>query len=384
MFFKKQQKFPFACLFTAEDTAYELVTDLGMGPHRERLLIARPHTREGIGGWVLVRALGKAADGRALLQLQSEMALASRLEHPNIARVLGLHETPEALYAVVEYVGGRSLETAISFSMMRQRNYSEAFALYVCAELAAALAHAHARADEAGTPLDIVHRDLCPARIRLDSHGRVKLCEFGLASSRLRNQRATSLWRARGDVFYASPEQLLGGKVDARSDLFCVGLLLLELTTGNHLFAEGKVDAQRVASLLAGLSAGQRQEIATRVKEELPACSEYLAARAATLAPEDVERAAQWLPAPVKVILHKLLCRVPADRYPSAVEMERDLRARLGALDRPYGAAQALEEVLGAHSEAEELRDEVDVAEEGVLPPAVRETPLDEATTEPM
>lgn len=381
MFFKKKPKPPFACLFTDKDTAYELVTDLGVGPHGERLLIARPHTSQGIGGWVLVRALGKTADRKALAQLKQEVALSSRLEHPNIARVFGLHETAEALYAVVEYVDGHSLESVITFSMMRRRSYSEAFALYVGAEVAAALAHAHTRTDEDGAPLGLVHRDLSPVRLRMDTSGQVKLCEFGLASSRLQTQRATPLWREKGDVFFASPEQLLGHPLDARSDLFSLGLVLLELTTGNHLFSDG--DTREVATLVAELSPEQREEVQALVEQRIPDATRYLAARAATFGPGDVEKAVQWLPSSLKVILHRLLCREPADRYGSAADLERELRARLGELGKPYGAKEAIAEVRDANADARERRDAADVAEEGVFPPAVKVKAAWDKTTEP-
>jgi serine/threonine-protein kinase len=383
MFFRKKPKPPFACLFTTEDTAYELVTDLGMGQHGERLLLARPHTKGTIGGWVLVRALGKTMDKKAQRQLEHEVTLASRLDHPNIARISGLHETPEALYAVVEYVDGHSLESVITFSMMRRRNYSEAFALYVSAGIAAALAHAHTRADEKDEPLGIVHRDLSPVRIRMDTSGQVKLCEFGLASSRLQKQRATPMWRAKGDVFFASPEQLLGRPVDARSDLFSLGLVLLELTTGNHLFSEG--DIKELVAMVAELSPELRQEVWTLVQQQKQTSevSEYLAARAASFGPEDVEKAVQWLPSSLKVILHRLLCREPADRYQSAAELEADLRARLHELRKPYGAREAIAEVRDAGADARDMRDAADVAEEGVFPPAVKVRSEDEKTTEP-
>jgi serine/threonine-protein kinase len=381
MFFRKKPKPPFACLFATEDTAYELITDLGMGQHGERLLIARPHTSRGIDGWVLVRALGKTTDRKTLAQLEHEVALASRLEHPNIARVFGVHETTEALYAVVEYVDGHSLESVITFSMMRRRNYSEAFALYVGAEVAAALAHAHMRTDESGDPLGIVHRDLSPIRIRMDSSGQVKLCEFGLASSRLQKRRATSLWRAQGDVFFASPEQLLGRPVDARSDLFSLGLVLLEITTGNHLFSEG--DTKELAAMVANLSPELREEAQAVVQQRIPDAARYLATRAASFGPEDVEKAVQWIPASLKVILHRLLCREPADRYPSATELERDLRAHLREMGRPYGAKEAIEEVRDATADARDMRDAADVAEEGVFPPAVKVRAEWDKTTEP-
>jgi serine/threonine-protein kinase len=302
--------------------------------------------------------------------LEHEAALASRLHHPNIARVHGVHEVQGELYVVTEYVEGCSLDTLLTFALMREQSYSAAFTLYVGAAIASALDHAHTLRDEQGEPLGIVHRDVTTSHVRMDPRGRVKLCDFGLASSRLQQQRATPLWRAGGDVFYASPEQLQGDPVDARSDLFCLGLILLELATGRYLFAESNVGPREVKATLARLSPADRARLCAIVTNELPACSEYVVARAMSLTPGDVESAVQWLPAPLKIILHKLLCRDPADRYQTAGALEDTLRTELAVSAGTYGAPDAMGEVLFAQGAALRSQQPVEITEAmTVLPP---------------
>ncbi len=137
---------------------------------------------------------------------------------------------------VIEYVECRSLETVLSVAALRQRPLSEPFACHVVSEVADALHHAHTRTDEAGRPLGIIHRDISPETIRVGTSGEVKLVDFGVASSLLPGREATTAGVLRGDIAYASPERMRLEKVDHRSDLFSLGLVLLELLTSRHLF----------------------------------------------------------------------------------------------------------------------------------------------------
>ncbi|WP_324291349.1 protein kinase domain-containing protein [Corallococcus sp. bb12-1] len=103
-------------------------------------------------------------------------------------------------------------------------------------EVAAALDCAHTRTDEAGLPLGIVNRDVNPGHIRLGPRGEVRMTDFGVALSRLTGRVATSFPRPQGEVLYVAPEALMGDAVDARADLFSLGLTLLEFVTGRHLY----------------------------------------------------------------------------------------------------------------------------------------------------
>jgi len=361
MFEKNGPLLPGGILFTTGDVAYEFVRHLGQGPHGERVFIARPRHAHILGGWVVVKRLGRLDDRKARKRLEEEVQLASQLTHPNIARVLGLHVHQGNLYAVSEYVEGDSLREAASYPMLCGRFASEAFALYVGAEVAAALHHAHTATDEEGRALAIVHRDLNPERIRLGTRGEVKLTDFGLATSRLAGRVASSLPRVKGEVFFASPEQLLRRRVDHRSDLFALGLVLLELLTGQHLFWLTEVDLRELGTEMAVLSPEAMKLLREAVQEQVELHESeamtmqweaQLALRARDFGPEDVEQAAREVPGPTRAILHRLLRKDPDDRFQTGAELGAALRERLADLGPPYGARQAVEEALLAKAES--------------------------------
>ncbi|KFE60925.1 serine/threonine-protein kinase [Hyalangium minutum] len=349
---------PGVILFSQGELSYEvdlsrpLAQDLAQSRVGERCIPAWERTEKKRLREVLVRTL-PAASGldevqfRMRARLREEARLATFLRHPKIARTFGPYEIQGVLYVVTERVAGASLNTLINQSMMREVVLSPAFCLYVGAEAASALHHAHTCTDETGAPLGIVHRDVNPARIFLGPEGGVLLTDFARARSLLPGRVATTLPRPQGDVFYCSPEALLGEEQDARSDLFSLGLVLLELATWHHVYNLGHL---RPSELEAALPPQVKRRVleasfmATRA--ELPEHAEDCILRAAALTRRDVEEITQRLAEPLRSILRRLLQRQPEERYPSAAAVEADLRAGLEGLGVPYGAQEALEEVL--------------------------------------
>lgn len=381
---------PGGILFTTGDVAYEFVRHLRQGPHGERVFLARPRHQRTVGGWVVVKRLSRLGNGKALKRMEEEVQLASRLTHPNIARVHGLYEYRGNLYAVSEYVEGDSLCEASSYPVMCGRFASEAFALYVGAEVAAALHHAHTATDEEGRALAIVHRDINPERIRLSTSGEVKLTDFGLATSRLAGRVASSLPSVKGEVFFASPEQFLRRPVDHRSDLFALGLVLLELLTGQHLFWLTDVDMRELGTDMAALSADAMELLCEAVQQQVELHESaamtmqweaQLALRARSFGPEDVEQAAREVPESTRAILHRLLRKDPAERFQTGAELEVALRERLAALGHSYGAQDAAEEVLLAKAESRGIVLESGEKSAGVQPNAVPVHHQSESTT---
>jgi len=348
------RKFPArkgAILFSAGQTAYEFVMVLEQGPHGETLLLARKRTAQGPAGDVILKCVDLPASptagaSRAADRLAEEVRLATYLCHPGIARAHGLKQVEGVLYAIVECVEGNSLNTLLSVVPERITRFSNAFLLYVGAEVAQALHHAHTRTDDTGQPLGIIHRAVDLDRIWLTWSGQVKLTDFGLALSKLSGRIASTVQRPRGNAYYASPEALLGLTVDARSDLFQLGLALYELATGSHPMdpPEGLP-----AEVEQRLSARERQ----RVEEALQAATEAgldgevveeLILRAATYTPQDVEHLAAKLPSPLRPSLNKVLQRDPDQRHHTAEELELELRTQLARLGA-YGAQEAAEEL---------------------------------------
>ncbi|NOK08073.1 serine/threonine-protein kinase [Corallococcus exercitus] len=378
-------------LFTQGDTSYEFFRDLGAGRLGERVLLAFVRTPQGLGDCVVLKGIPlpqgeELSEGFQLTRtrLEEEVRLARYLQHPRIARVHGLVEMTHGLCVVMENLEGLSLNTLLSVAQARGRYFSESFVLYVGAEVAAALDYAHTRTDEAGLPLGIVNRDVNPGRIRLGPRGEVRMTDFGVALSRLTGRVATSFPRPQGEVLYAAPEALMGDAVDARGDLFSLGLTLLEFATGRHLYDPGHLLADGVE---ARLTREEREKVlAASVASlglTLPPFAEDIIRCAMSYRSEDVERAAEGLPVPLRDILHTLLRRAPAERFATAAELEAVMRARLAQLG-PYTCEDAVKEVQWALVEAGDRLWDLEVPEDegGITPPVTEDAHADELSTE--
>jgi len=336
-------------VLTVDATVYERVNELLPGPHGERVLLARRQPPV----HVLLKELAippadsvSVAIERACRRLEEEVHLARYLQHPGIARVHALHPRPDALIVELEYVPGTSLDEALNLALARQRHYPEPFLLYVGLRVAAVLAYAHALVDEQGRPLGIVHRDLQPERIRITPGGEVKLGDFGVACSLLPGRLPTSVTRPHGQALYAAPEALFGEPVDARADLFSLGLVLLELGTGFHLY---DLPHLKESALNARLTDADARRVAragmAALEADLPFEQyERAALHAAVFRAEDVEFLAARLTSPLRAVLHQLLRTNRDERYASAEALEADLR-KLAEAAGTYGAADAATEL---------------------------------------
>ncbi|WP_224247454.1 serine/threonine protein kinase [Hyalangium gracile] len=374
-------------LFSQGDVSYELIRELEISHHGESTVLARQRTGRSIGAQVVIKRLPLTQEDAATREhirarLEEEVRLATYLQHPNIARLRGRHETREELFVVMDFVEGWSLNTLLTTSMMRGVRFSEAFVLHVGAEVASALHHAHTRLDSQGHPLHILHRDINPLRIILGPLGEVTLTDFGLAHSRLPGRQPTSLPRPRGNVYFAAPEALLGGTLDARSDLFSLGLVLLELATWHHLY---NLDSTDWDALPQALTPPVKEQVLgallTAVEAKLPDEVDELILRAATYAPQELERVLQPLSEPLRGILWRLLQRAPTARLPTAAALEAELRACLAALSTGYGAAEAAAEVRHSLAVARSHQEHVTPTEPGVFPDCIP-LPPDELTTD--
>jgi serine/threonine-protein kinase len=196
----------------------------------------------------LVRA--DAGEGGDLARMfVQEAKLASRLHHANIVHVFGFEQV-EGRYAIaMELVRGRSLravldrcrETGVRFGLPR--------AVHVAAEVARALSYAH-RPREAGGVAGIVHRDVSPQNVLVSFEGEVKLADFGIARA-IDAAGLTNPGTLKGKVSYMAPEQARGEPVDARADVFALGVVLWELCTGGRLFAR-ETEAATLAAVADG------------------------------------------------------------------------------------------------------------------------------------
>jgi len=246
--------------------------------------------------------LGKDAGPDAIERFRREVRLARRIAHPCVARThdLGTHEGQPFL--TMEYVEGEDLHALLA----RERVLPPARAARVALAVSEGLAAAHA----AG----VVHRDLKPANILLEPGGRVVLTDFGIARAVVAEASSRTLGGVLvGTPLYMAPEQVSGEPVDARVDLYAVGLLLYEMLTGELPFSGDSPWAAALARL--------RQ------------------------APPDPRQRAN-VPAPLAELALRCLARAPEDRPATALEVASTLREWLASVGEPTGGLP-LSTVLG-------------------------------------
>ena len=183
-----------------------------------------------------------------VLSLADEARVLSRVSHPNVVSLIGVEEIEDGggrgHALLLEYVWGRTLE-----QLLRPAGTLEALPLAACLavvrDLLAALEHVHRATDADGRPLKLVHRDLKPHNVMVDTDGAVKLLDFGIAWATERLV-STGTNLTRGTLPYMSPEQIRGRPLDGRADLFVVGLLAYELLTGTCLIRRPKTSRDMV------------------------------------------------------------------------------------------------------------------------------------------
>lgn len=352
-------------LFSLGDFSYAFLRVLETTNHGETVMVVQQRSRLGPEGNYIARRvlpISPMHDAEALARirarLEEEARLATYLDHPTIPRVLGRAESHGTLYILCERVSGTRLDTIVTAALMCSVSLSAGFALYVGGEVASALHHAHTRTDEKGRPLGIIHRDINPARIYLRWDGSVRLTDFAFARSHLPGRVATSVPHPQGDAYYGAPEALLGEPMDPRSDLFALGLVLLEIVTGKGLYSTPTL---RAADLEEALTPEVRAKVVAAhniaTLAELPEEVDDYILRAATYTAQEVEELTEDVFPPLRSILRTLLQRRPEDRYPSAAALEDDLRKGLATLGAPYGAAEAIAELRRMSSAARMHKD---------------------------
>lgn len=184
-----------------------------------------------LGRQVAIKTVvARLADDTAKRHLIREARHASTLAHPNICTIHEVGEAGDTPFIVMEYVAGRPLSEIVREGPVPMRD-TLAYGIHI----ATALEHAHARG--------IIHRDLKSSNVVIDREGNAKVLDFGLArrlpesvSGQSRESTLTSLGALAGTLTHMAPEVLTGGRADARSDVWALGVLLYELATGELPF----------------------------------------------------------------------------------------------------------------------------------------------------
>ncbi len=216
------------------------------------LYVARTVGSDGINQLVALKRLRPALQTTpdAARQLLGEARIMASLRHPNIAQIYDADTQGVCPFIVMEYVQGENLGAVLAQLGARGRGLSLPIALWIICNVAAALHHAHQARNADGSSAGIVHRDVCPSNVLITSDGHVKLIDFGVAKA-VQREHDTLPGTIKGHVRYLSPEQYLGGDLDGRSDVFSLGIVLFELTTGTRWLRE-RDDAKAVQVMLNG------------------------------------------------------------------------------------------------------------------------------------
>ncbi len=225
----------------------------------------------------------------AVRMFQDEAHVLSLLNHPNIPQVYDLGYVDGQWYLAIEHVPGHTLAELCAAGARAAVPMPIEVVVSALEQLCDALHHAHERNDAEGRPLRIVHRDVTPSNLMVTPDGYAKLLDFGVARTSREESKGGSI---KGTLAYMAPEQVRGQRLDKRSDVFSVGVMLYELTTGRRLFYGGEI------------------EMMTAIVER------------------DVTAPSAWVPgypAELERIVLTALARDRSRRYPSAQHLARDL-----------------------------------------------------------
>lgn len=189
---------------------------------------------------VLKRMLPHLADESNAQEMFAEEArLASRVTHPNVVHVLGHGEIDGQPYLTLEYVPGCDLWHLNRRLTLDSRKLEHDLVVYLVRQILCGLDAVHSATDHAGGAMGIVHRDISPSNVLISIHGDVKIADFGIARSDVAAFAADTASRANGKLGYLAPEQVSGGLVDRRADLFSTAVIAAELFMRRPLFAGG-------------------------------------------------------------------------------------------------------------------------------------------------
>jgi len=278
---------------------YQLLDRIAFGGMAE-IYRAKTFDSEGRARLVAVKRVLQhlTSDDDFIRMLVDEAKITAILDHPAIARVYEFSQSGEEYFIAMEYVDGKDVRAMLEKHRQLKVPLPPDHVAWIIAHVADGLNAAHTQTDADGRPMHIVHRDVSPSNILCSYQGDAKLCDFGIAKATLtRVQTRTGV--IKGKVKYMSPEQAMGRKLDARSDLFSLGTVMYEMLT-----LEAPFLAQTEVELIFAVRDARKRD----ARELVPAIPEAL-----------------------NQILNRVMERQRTDRYQSGRELSREL---FGFLER--------------------------------------------------
>lgn len=247
-------------------------------------------------GTVAVKRIlpGLAEDEEFAAMFWDEARITSRLDHPNVVRVLDYGREQSELFMTLEFVDGPSVARLLRKAARDRAELPIGVAGSLVVQLLDALSYVHSAVGDDGRPLELVHRDVSPGNLLVASSGVAKLGDFGIVRSDALVRR-TQPGELKGKMGYMSPEQALGGVVDQRSDLFAAGIILAELLLLRPLF----------------LGKNELQTLNRTVQVDLSTWHRFNGS----------------VPLPLRSVVERALAADPNERFQSAGEMRQALTA---------------------------------------------------------
>ncbi len=319
---------------------YELLTRLGRGGMASVWVARERSPASGKPRLLAVKAmlpeLARYSDFRAMFLEEGQIVRS--IDHPNVVKVHEVAEDDGILYMAMDWVEGDSLRTLIK-EAKRRRAIPAEMAVKIIADTAAGLHAAHELRGWDGELRNIVHCDVSPHNILVGINGVAKLVDFGVANATV-HSNLDGQDKIKGKFGYMSPEQASAGKVDRRSDVFALGIVLFELTTGERLFRGD--DAAETLELVKNGRIPAPNEIYPKYPDRLAA------------------------------VVKKALARNPNDRFQTAALLRDALEHYLKderILVSHAGVGQLVRRVLGSRIEQQRqgLREALTVADGTVL-----------------
>jgi eukaryotic-like serine/threonine-protein kinase len=215
---------------------YRLLFRLGKGGMGEVWAASRDDSHLGFQKLIALKVLlNKEKDSNAAVMFFDEAKVTSVLQHHAIVPTVDLGGDGDVFYLAMEMVRGPSLTALLQRLVINRRTLTPSLVAHIGISIASALDYAQTRAAHEGRPLKLIHRDVSPHNVLLDLNGAVRLTDFGVARTAIQDHKSR-VGTVRGKPSYMAPEQVVGGDIDGRTDIFSLGIVLYECACLKRLF----------------------------------------------------------------------------------------------------------------------------------------------------
>jgi serine/threonine protein kinase len=227
---------------------YTLIRHLASGGMGE-IYLAKVDGVEGFERQLVIKRLlpHLSSDAQFIQMLVREAKLSVRLTHPNIVQVFDLAKTGSEYYIAMEYVPGANVQVIANRAKALGLRLPKEVCVHIVVQTLRGLSYAHRMPGPTGQTEPILHRDVTPHNVLVTQDGWAKLSDFGIAKARS-EVSTTGPGVLKGKLGYFAPEQILGGVIDERADIYSTAIVLWELLAGRRLF-KGETDAQALHAM---------------------------------------------------------------------------------------------------------------------------------------